>query len=125
VIDLKRLAGNRWRISMDEAWDLEKGHNSNEKIWLYWIEGSRGHIYSHGAQMIGAWTEGRTTRNRLLALEAARLHRAGDREWTVVLSIEHLDAAAALIGGRKRRKLSREHRAKLMASNAATRFSRF
>lgn len=111
MIDLKRLAGARWRVTLDDS--AEQDTSGAERLWLYRLAGNRGHVYVHGADRLGVWTDQRGMRDRLLALPGARLHQDGDREWTIVLAVEHLDTAAGIIKARRRRQVSEEQRARL------------
>lgn len=114
--DLKALAGERWRVIRDPAAGDDPGWTQDP--WLWRIEGQGGHVYVHGADVIGVWVKGSRTRDRILALPGARLHQAGDREWTVVLPVDHLDTVCEIIYARRRRQVSEEERARLAVMSA-------
>ena len=121
MIDLKAIAGSRWRVTLDESAEQDPG--GSHSPWNYRLEGRRGHVYCHGQTTLGVWTDHRGMRRRLLDLLGARLHQGGDREWTIVVSLDHLGAAATIIKARKRRRLSEEHRAKLGSAGSKSQFS--
>jgi hypothetical protein len=53
MIDLKKSYGNKYRISMDEAWSVETVESNSEKVkdkpWYYEIEGKYGTLSLQGA----------------------------------------------------------------------------
>ncbi len=117
MIDLKLLAGARWRISLDES--AEQDTSGVERLWLYRLEGRRGHVYVHSSNELGAWTNNRGMRDRLAALPGSRLHQCRDREWSFILPVKHLDEAAGIVKARRRRRsATKEERARLIATQA-------
>jgi hypothetical protein len=91
-------------------------------VWYYQITGKQGHIFPHDENTIGVFTNRHSVRAKLMAILGACMHQNGYRECTVLVPLDRLDDAVEAIKARKRRKLSEEHRAKLVTAGAKTRF---
>jgi hypothetical protein len=130
MIDLRAFAGDRYRITLDELATCIVDERSRarelrrERLWLNQIQGSRGHIYVHGPETLGVFTDRRPTAKKLEALPGARYHQRGDTEVTILIPVDQLDNAATIVHARKRRRLTDEQKARLAAASAGTRFSR-
>jgi hypothetical protein len=122
-IDLKALAGNRYRITLDES---AAGEPLADRPWSYRIPCKYGFISVHGPGTLAAWTGSRLKIASLAEAPGARVHQRGDREIRVLFTPDRLDEIARLLGARRRRpRLSEEHRAKLAAGSEPFRFRRF
>jgi hypothetical protein len=60
---------------------------------------------------------------RLLAIPGTRLLQRGDHEASVSFSLTHLTQVAEILQAKRRKKLSEEHRAKLIEASTPYRFS--
>ena len=65
MVDLKKRFGKKYRIFMDEAWDVEVSQSNpnkvNDKPWYYEIRGKYGVIYLYGKDKLAV----RITANRI------------------------------------------------------------
>lgn len=117
-IDLKALAGDRYRLALDPSADAEP---RSERAWFVRIPCKRGFISPHGPGLLAGYGSGRVVA-RLLAIPGARVHQRGDQEVRVLFGPESLDAVADVLGARRRRRLSPDARERAMANLAASRF---
>jgi hypothetical protein len=98
-INLKRLAGDRYRVSRDTE---AAGGPRDDDPWLWQMPGRCGLIDPRGADTLGVQVDGHR-------LRAGHLRRRGrwvqgaDRETTVVVPAEDCDAVAALVRPDRRR----------------------
>lgn len=120
MIDLKATYGATYRITLDES-AKATGQTREERLWLYRIPCRYGHIYVHGANTLGAYTDRRMVRGRLRALPGVIVHQDGDEETTVLFHPDQLPQIAELLQARRRRHLSPEARAIATARLAANR----
>ena len=118
-----RQHGKVYRITVDPAYKHERF--ASDKAWLYRIPCEYGHIYIHGANCLGASTSSSRMCSRLLALPGVTRHQVGDGEASVTFPPELLDQVCDLLHAKKRRKpLSPEARAALVAMGVRSRFGR-
>ncbi len=113
VIDLKRLASDRYRTELDESASMEPSRV--ERLWLARIPGRYGFVSVHSATELAAFTDRRLMVGRLIAVEGVRVHQRGDSEVRVVFAPDRLDAIAELLQARRKRHLSPENKAKAIA----------
>lgn len=102
MLDLRALAGSTYRTEFDESAEMT-GQTREERLWLVRIPCRRGHVYVHGENTLGAWTDRRPTAKRLEALDGTRVHQRGDREMTVTFAPERLEAVCEILLARKQR----------------------
>jgi hypothetical protein len=122
LIDLRATCGHRYRITLDESAEID-GQTRDERLWLFQIPGRFGHVYVHGWDTLGAYVRLHGDRlNRLLAVPGARIHQRGDREASLTFPPEALEAVAAVLALRRRRRLSDDRRRQLAEVSAGTRF---
>jgi hypothetical protein len=107
MIDLKASYGNTYRITFDEAASIP-GQTRAERRWLERIPCKYGHIYVAGTGTLGAYAEGRLVTGKLARLPGVRVRQRGDTEVAVDFPPEVFPAVAALLGARKRRRVSEE-----------------
>jgi hypothetical protein len=121
MIDLKATYGDRYRIELDESANLG-GISRDEMPWYYRVACQHGHVYLHGENTLGAFSGGLIVGKRLLALPGVTPHQRGDLEVSVTFPPDLFPEVAALLKPLKRRRLSDEHKARLMESNTTHRF---
>src|SRR6516164_6309478 len=85
VFDLKRVAGDRYRVTLDES--AEHDPLKDERPWLYRIPGARSHNYVHGPETLGVSADRRSAYRKLEAIPGARVHQRGDSEVTVLFPL--------------------------------------
>jgi len=90
-LNLETLYGDRFRITMSE--DHEVGHARDP--WNFEIVGRFGKVYPFGAEELCAFTDGRYTRARLLALGTP--HQVGTDEVVVRFKPDAFEPVAALL----------------------------
>ena len=113
MIDLKSLASDRYRITLDESSKDDTSHEN--RPWYYRIPCKYGFISVYGADMLAAYARGRIMPGKLAAMDGTRIHQRGDDEIRVLFSPDRLDAIADLLGARRRRHLSPKNRAEAIA----------
>lgn len=86
--------------------------------WNLQIPCKYGSIYPHGENKLQAWiVEGHSlTRAKMKALPCVQIHQDAHDELTVIFDLADLPTVAALMGARKRKVLSVEHKAKAAAA---------
>jgi hypothetical protein len=97
--DLKKLTGYRYRIILDESAKLDPCPTN--RVWYKQIPCRYGHIYMHGENSLGAFTDRRRISSRLAKL--GQIHQEGDEELSVIVDPARLDEVASLLRARKRR----------------------
>lgn len=114
-IDLKDKYGHKYRVEHDESYRAERGRDP----WLLIIPCRHGHIYPYGGDLLGAATNCRgPVANRLKALPGVQVVQDGDDGINVTFRLEQFDVVAAVLKPRRRRRLSPEHKDKLVAAGA-------
>ena len=121
MIDLKGLAGKRYRVALDKSRSDEPSRA--ERLWLYQIPCMYGHIGVWGENTLSAYTDRKLVMKRLAAISGAKVVQQGDSEVQVTFPPERLHAVAQLLRARVKRQVSEEDRQKLIARLAARRFS--
>jgi hypothetical protein len=124
MIDLKATYGMTYRVVLEETAAIE-GQTREDRLWLYRIPcKGKDHIYVHGTATLGGYCgRSKKIRDRLKAIPGVKVHQDGDRECIVIFPPEVLPQVAEVLGAKKRRQLSEEHRQRLSESNARYRFS--
>ena len=125
MIDLKELAGGRYRLAEDESATIP-GQTLEDRAWLTQIPGKFGHVYIHGVATLGAYVrtynDGSNRLGRLLAIPGAKLRQRGDREASITFPPEGLEAVAGILRLKTRQRLSEDHRRRLIEAGAVHRF---
>lgn len=117
MIDLMKLYGKKYRVTMDESWDAENPDNrtewkaNGEIAWYYEIVGKRGKLYPQKENAFAlectekVWNNMRTK----YGLNLERL-RGCDEGPTLLVKESDLDTVVKAIGARKRKVLSPEQK---------------
>lgn len=121
-IDLVAIAGDRYRIEYDPAFEAQGRGREEQRAWLVLIPGRYGHVYPFSADRLAAYVAGRLQPNKVKLLPFAEVHQDGDGECTVLFEPQHLDRIAPLVGLRRRRQLSADHKRKLTEASKPYRF---
>lgn len=111
MIDLKSLAGARYKITLDES-DADSSPRS-DRPWMYRIPAKFGHIFVQGHEQLGVYCRSNRKRPELLAAPGLKVIQNGDREMNATFPTDQLDAVCAIIHAKRRRVLSPERRAAL------------
>jgi hypothetical protein len=121
MLDLKARFGKSYHV-VAEASAETPGQTAEERLWLWTIPGKRGHIFLWGRDELAATTDAPSRRRALLALPGVRVRQRGDREVTVSFNPALTEQVAQILGCRRRRKLTTEHRRKLVEAGSGHRF---
>lgn len=112
-LNLAELFGDRYRIGHDE---VAQTWGERADPWMMTILCRRGVIYPQGGDLLAVEVDYRPgIAKQLAALGGVRCVQDGDHEKTFVFPVALFDAVAAIVKPRKRRKLSPERRARLVA----------
>ncbi len=134
MVDLKKEYGKKYRIFMDESWDVETDRDQNDKPWYYEIRGKYGKIYLYGSNKLAVHINSNVISNRIERenKEAFNLYlKTGEgsiflfspERLDFVEKLTHLEFVAKLIKAKRKKQLSDSHKAKLIESGRAFRFS--
>ena len=117
-IDLKEMFGHRYRIERDEAHAAEYGDGSRvHDPWLLTIPARHGHVYPWGGNRLAFSTTGRGPKAKAISgLPCVRIEQDADDGLTVTFDAADFAVVAKLAKPKTRRKLSPEHKAKLLAA---------
>lgn len=121
-INLWRQFG-KYRITFDPAYDPR--HVPRDKLdpWYMQIPGRRGCIVPWDGTTLAVEVDGRpVTARRLAESGVCNLLRDGDDGQTFLFDLADFAVVAAIIRPKRRRRLSQEQRAKLVAAGARHRF---
>lgn len=101
----------QYRITFDPACEDRKDP------WMQQIPCAKGMIYPHGGELLAVEVDyhGPTVRKlgRLDCTMAIEHYQCGDNEHTFVFHRDHFEEVAALVGARRRRRVSEATKAKL------------
>jgi hypothetical protein len=110
MINLKAKYGKVYRITLDESAAIE-GQTKAERLWCYRIKCLYGHIYVHGENRLGAFSDRPVVGRRLMALPCVTPHQRGDREFSATFDPADFAQVARLLRPYVRRQLSPEQKA--------------
>jgi hypothetical protein len=111
-IDLKAKFSKRYRIVSED------GNARNTDPWLWTMPCKHGHIYPHGGERLGAATDKRGPLIRKLAsIPSAVVEQLGDDGANISFDVADFKAVAAIMRPKRRRQLTAEQKAKLLASS--------
>lgn len=116
MLDLKKLADRRYRITMDESW--EPTGDAADRLHYYQIPCRHGHIYPHSPEYLGVYVDGNRKAKKIEAIPGIKIHQRGTDEATFLFTPDLLDVVAAEMKAKKRRQLSPERRAALVAAGS-------
>lgn len=126
MIDLEKMYGRRYKITMDESWALEKSEfkSPEEKFWYYEIWGRRGWCYNQNPATLAVEVNNsvwpKFERSKLFPYDHVR---GGDETQKILVKEEHVDKAISFLIPHKRRVLSEAQKAANSERLAKFRFS--
>jgi hypothetical protein len=122
-VDLRAMFGERFRFTDDPSLAAERSdRRRTERARLTRIPcAAGGFIAPAGGRRLLAFAT--TRRRRLRDLRCVRIAQDGGDELIVTFDVTDLEAVATVLGAKRRRRLSDQHRAKLKAAGSKTRFS--
>ncbi len=116
-VDLRIEFGNSYRV------ENELGGRRVLDPWLAIIPCRNGHIFPYGGSLLGASTNHRgPIANKLASLDYVEVFQDGDDGINFVFDVANFQQVAQLLRPRTNRRLSEEHRRKLVAGGARSRF---
>ena len=123
-IDLKARFGDVLRIEHEESYVADRGeHVRTADPWLMMIPCQHGHICPWGGDILAACTDRRgPVAKRLTESGHTEVWMDGDDGVNVKFHVDDFEEIAAIMKPRKRRRLSPEHRQKLVEAGKANRF---
>lgn len=121
MIDLKKLAGFKYRLRWDESASIP-GQTAEDRAWLRQIPCQRGHIFIQAEDELGVWCNKGPTIAKLRVMPGLKLLCRGDREASFAFHPDMLDVVCELMGVLKKKQLSPEQKARLIALGAKHRF---
>ncbi len=114
-IDLRERFGQQYRISHDPAAQTW-GERANP--WMMTIPCRWGTIYPHGAQVLALELDGHPKiAKKVVEIPGIVLYRDGDDEKTFLFPVGLFDQVAALVEPKRIRRLTEEHKAKLVEAS--------
>jgi hypothetical protein len=116
MVDLKKLAGDKYRVTIESSYYADTGsaQNRNRDPYLWLIVGRHGEVFlwSPDRLAVSTYKRGGIAR-RLLDLPYTEVTQDGDDGVTVTFAAEHLDEVAQIVRLRRRPVLTDERRAEL------------
>ena len=128
-MDLKRMFGDKYIITLDESWDAETPENraefkaKGEEWWYYEIKGKCGTVYPYSETQIAVVLPTRTARRlvKLMGSELTLLQHADDA-MCYKADAKHTAAIVRFIKPKRLRQLTAEQRAAMVTRLARYRF---
>ena len=123
-VNLKTTFGQTYRVTYEESYWAERGeHGRADEPWLQIIPCGFGHIYPHGGNLLAVATNNRgQIARRISQLPFVTVVQDGSDGINATFPVKHFEEIAEIVKPRRRRHLSDQHRAKLMASSERHRF---
>ena len=120
-VNLKKAFGDRFKIAWDESYFAEHGRSARaDDPWLQIIPCQHGHIYPYGGDRLVASTDKRgSVARKLSGFACTTVWRDADDGVDVLFHVGDFKTVAELMKPRRRRRLSPEQRAKLVAAGRA------
>lgn len=120
-LNLKELFGKRFKIKLDEA--AKSTVNGLKDPWLYTIPCKFGHIYPISNKCLGFWCTGVIINRRIQKDHPEiELVQDGDGEGVFRFTFDQFDTIAGYAKPKKKRRLSKEHKNKLLKASKAYQF---
>ena len=115
VINLQDDFGDRYRVTYEESYFVERSRQTVVDPWLMIIPCRFGHIFPHGDDILAASVDGfPKIAGRLRRLAGVHIHQDGDfGELTVLFPVGTFDTVAEIMRPRRRRQLTDQQRAEL------------
>jgi hypothetical protein len=111
-VNMKERYGRSYRVVSED------GNSRNSDPWLWQIPFRYGHLYPHGGTRLGAATTGRRIGQTLAKLPGVRIEQEAEDGYNLTFDVADFRKVAAIIRPRRRRQLSPEQRARLVAAGA-------
>lgn len=111
MIDLKALAGKKYRISLDESTSMDRVRDASP--WYYQILGKYGHVWVAGKETLAFYCDHPRVTSRLLAIPGVKVRQRGDYEVNASFPTERLDEVCTLLQARRRRQVSEAEKERL------------
>ena len=115
-IDLKTLAGKRYRLQYDES-----RQGREESPWLLIVPCRYGHIYPHSAELLGIAINTRAMGHKLAKLPGVTVLQEADDGFNLACPPKLFAAVAKIMGARRKKQVSEAERNRLAAMGKATR----
>jgi hypothetical protein len=116
MVDLKKLAGDKYRVTIESSYYAESGSTQkrNRDPYLWQVVGRHGDVFLWAPDRLAVSTHKRGgIARRLLDLPFTEVVQDGSDGVTVTFAAEHLDDVAQIVRLRRRPVLSDERRAEL------------
>ncbi len=129
MTDLKKRFGKKYKVFMDEAWEVESSQANSDKAkdkpWYYEIRGKYGVIYLYGTNKLAVRITAKRIKSRIKIeyKDILKLYIEAKDESIFLFNPENFELVAKLVKARKRKQLSVEHKAKLIKAGSSFRFS--
>jgi len=119
-IDLRDLAGKRYRVAHDPAYQAEYGERGfTVDLWLLTIPCQFGHFFPWGGDRLAFSTNNRgRTAKILAALPFVRIEQDAEDGFTLSFDAQHFDEVAQIAKPKRRRQVSDAERARLAELSA-------
>jgi hypothetical protein len=123
-LNLRDLFGHMYRVTFDPAYDPKYKRQDGLDPWMMQIPCRFGTIYPQGGTKLAVEIDGHNRiAHKVIGTGVAKLMQDGDREKTLVFDLTDFDVVAPIVQPRRRRHLSEENIARLVAMGAPHRFS--
>jgi len=113
-VDLRERFGGRYRLIWEAEGATRAQWAAGARAWLLQVSCRYGVIYPVGGALLAAWTDQPRIGARLRALPGV-ISARGDLEVTVTFHVDQVEAVFALLRPRRRRQVSSNQRARLLA----------
>lgn len=114
MIDLKEQYGKRYRVTLDESWDVERDKKAVDRPWYDEIGGRRGWCYLQNRSVLAIELNNRIFTANKDKLSFPYVHvRGGGETQKLFVDEKHIDKAISLILPRKRKQLSEDQKRQL------------
>jgi hypothetical protein len=125
VVHLQERFGDRYRVVYEESYYAQ--HGARARVvdpWFMIIPCQHGHIYPHGDGVLGFASDKKgPVAKRVSQLDFVTTLLDGEDGVNVAFPEEWFEAVAYIVKPRRRRRLSEEHRQKLLESSRRYQFS--
>jgi hypothetical protein len=120
-VDLRALAGDRFRVAHDPAYHAEHGDRGRtDDPWLLTIPCRFGHFFPWGGNRLAFSTNTRGgTAKVLTSLPFVQMEQDAEDGYTLTFAVGHFDEVAQLAKPKRRRRLTSDHRQALVAAGKA------
>jgi len=117
-INLKDIYGKQYKIELDEAAKYEV--NGKNDPWLFQIPCRYGHIYPYSDKFLAFYCIGTKTKGKIIREQPdIELVQDGDIEGVFLFTLDQFNTIAKHAKPKTKRRLSPEHKAKLILAGTA------